>query len=185
MGTFSIFIIAIGLAMDVFAVSLGIGTSRKANSFRPIFRIAFHSGLFQGLMTLLGWLAGSTIASLIASFDHWIALILLSFVGIRMILSGVNQQVEEQSPNPTRGLTLMMICIATSIDAMAVGLSFAMLQVHILSASLLIGVVSLVLSVVGLLTGNTLGVHFGKRMEILGGLLLNGIGIRIVLSHLL
>ncbi len=184
MGIASIFIIAVGLAMDVFAVSLGIGTSRQAITFRPMFRIAFHTGLFQGLMTLLGWLAGSTIAHWIEGVDHWIALSLLAFVGIRMIISGLDKQMEIQKQNPTRGWPLMMVCIATSIDAMAVGLSLAMLSENIWWSSLVIGIVSTTLSVFGLLAGGRLGLRFGKRMEILGGLLLNGIGIRIVLTHI-
>jgi manganese efflux pump family protein len=178
------FIIALGLAMDVFAVSLGIGTSGRANSFRPAFRISFHAGLFQGLMTVLGWLAGSTVANLISGVDHWIALILLAFVGIRMVRSGLDQAVETHSEDPTRGKTLMMVCVATSIDAMAVGLSLAMLKVDILLASIIIGVTSLVLSIVGLLAGTALGQKFGKQMETMGGIILIGIGIRVVLSHL-
>jgi putative Mn2+ efflux pump MntP len=178
------FVVALGLAMDVFAVSLGIGTSGRANAFRPVFRIAFHAGLFQGLMTGLGWLAGSTIAGLISGIDHWVALGLLAFVGIRMVRSGIKGEAETHTQDPSRGKTLMMVCVATSIDAMAVGLSLAMLQMDIVLASLIIGVTSLVLSVGGLLAGNGLGQRFGKRMEVLGGLLLNGIGIRILISHL-
>lgn len=177
-------LIAVGLAMDAFAVSLGIGTSGAANKPRPVFRVSFHMGFFQGLMTFLGWLAGSTIATLISAFDHWIALGLLAFVGIRMIRSGLQDGEEIQKSDPSRGSTLIVICIATSIDAMAVGLSLAMLNVEILSPSLIVGVVTLILSLVGLLAGNQLGKKFGKRMEVLGGLILNGIGIRILLTHL-
>ncbi len=178
-------IIAVGLAMDVFAVSLGVGTSGKASSFRPVFRIAFHAGLFQGLMTVLGWLAGSSITHLISGIDHWVALGLLAFVGLRMVQSGFSKDVEAHAADPTRGKTLMMICVATSIDAMAVGLSLAMLQVNIAQSALIIGVTSTVLAVIGLLAGTGLGLRFGKRMEVLGGLLLTGIGIRILFGHLL
>ncbi len=177
--------IAVGLAMDAFAVSLGVGAGQNARSPRPIFRIAFHFGLFQGLMTFIGWLAGSTIVSLIASIDHWIAMALLAFVGVRMIRSGLNPEQDCRSGDPTRGGTLMVLCVATSLDAMAVGLGLAMLQVDILSASLTIGVVTLGLSLFGLLVGQKLGEHFGKRMEIVGGVILNGIGLRILLGHLL
>ncbi len=177
-------IIAVGLAMDAFAVSLGIGTTGRARRVRPIFRLSFHMGLFQGLMTFLGWLAGSSIASLISQVDHWVALALLAFVGLRMVKSGLSCEEEECQPDPSRGGTLLMLCIATSIDAMAVGLGLAMLEVDILSASLIIGVVTLGLSLFGLLAGDQLGSRFGKHMEVLGGILLCGIGVRILISHL-
>lgn len=180
----SILAIAIGLAMDVFAVSLGIGTTGQAATLRPRLRLAFHTGLFQGGMTLLGWLAGATIASLIDSLDHWVAFGLLTFVGVRMIRSGLQPNGECYNGDPTRGSTLIMICIATSIDAAAVGLSFAMLAVDIASASLIIGLASFALGSAGLFLGDRLGKKFGKRMEILGGLLLIGIGVRILITHL-
>ncbi len=181
---YSSLLVAVGLAMDAFAVSLGIGTTGVAKQPRPIFRLSFHMGLFQGLMTFLGWLAGSTVAGLISAFDHWIALGLLAFVGTRMIRSGLHPEAETQKNDPSRGGSLMMICVATSIDAMAVGLSLAMLKIEILSPSLTIGVVTLGLSLLGLLAGNQLGEKFGQRMEILGGIILNGIGLRILITHL-
>lgn len=177
-------LVAVGLAMDAFAVSLGIGTSGIANGPRPIFRLSFHMGLFQGLMTFLGWLAGSTIAVLISTFDHWIAFGLLAFVGTRMIREGLNSEVESHKDDPSRGGHLVMICIATSIDAMAVGLSLAMVNVQIISPSITIAVVTLALSLFGLLMGNQLGTRFGKRMEVLGGIILNVIGLRILYTHL-
>lgn len=142
--------VAVGLAMDAFAVSLGIGTSGIAKTPRPIFRLAFHMGLFQGLMTFLGWLAGSTIANMISTVDHWIAFVLLAFVGTRMIREGLDPEAEFHKNDPSRGGSLMMICIATSIDAMAVGLSLAMIKVEIISPSITIAVVTLGLSLFGL-----------------------------------
>lgn len=180
-----IFVIAVGLAMDAFAVSVGAGTSGQASAARPVFRLSFHLGLFQGLMTFLGWLAGSTIAAHIASFDHWIALVLLAFVGARMVYSGLHPEQENAHADPSRGGTLVMVSIATSIDAMAVGLGMAMLEVNILAASLIIAVVTLCLSLFGLLAGDRLGRRFGPRMEVLGGLILCLIGVRIVITHLL
>lgn len=171
--------------MDAFAVSLGIGTTGQARTVRPIFRLSFHMGLFQGLMAFLGWLAGSTIAGLISSVDHWIALALLVFVGTRMIRSGLDPNNESRCSETSRGAALLMICVATSIDAMAVGLSLAMVGIEILIPSLIIGLVTLGLSLFGLLAGGFLGERFGKRMEILGGLILNFIGIRILLTHIL
>jgi manganese efflux pump family protein len=185
MQTVVTFMIAIGLAMDAFAVSLGVGTTGQANHARPIFRLAFHLGLFQGLFAFLGWLAGSNIAALISGLDHWIALGLLSIVGVRMLRSGLADHPDARRDDPSRGLSLVMISVATSIDAMAVGLSLGMLQAEILSASLIIAVVTSGLSLFGLLAGSRLGERFGKRMELLGGLLLIAIGLRILLTHLL
>lgn len=179
------FIIAVGLAMDAFAVSVGIGTSQQADNRQARFRLAFHFGFFQGGMTLLGWLAGSTIAGLINNFDHWIALALLAYVGIGMIRSGLKKDEESYLADPSRGRTLMVLCVATSIDALAVGLSMAMIDTPVLIPSIVIAVVTSVLSVIGLFAGKRLGDLFGKRMEILGGLILLGIGVRIVVSHLL
>ncbi len=181
----SIFLIAIGLAMDCFAVSLGVGTAGTAVGLRPTFRLFFHFGLFQGGMTLMGWLAGKTVVGYIASVDHWVAFGLLAFVGVRMIRGGLQKAGDEPAiPDPSRGLTLVMLSIATSIDALAVGLSLAFLEVNVLWSALLIGGVSAVLSLLGLSLGNQLGLRFGKSMEILGGLILIAIGLRVVITHL-
>ena len=184
MHTVVTFIIAVGLAMDAFAVSLGAGTTGQAKHARPIFRLAFHLGLFQGLFTFLGWLAGSNIAALISSIDHWIALGLLSFVGVRMIRSGLDRRAEIQPNDLSRGFSLVIVSVATSIDAFAVGLSLGMLQAEILTACLIIAVVTSGLSLFGLLAGNRLGERFGKRMEVFGGLLLIGIGLRVLVTHI-
>jgi putative Mn2+ efflux pump MntP len=184
MGFVEIFLIAVGLAMDAFAVSLGAGTTRYLQGPRPVFRLSFHFGLFQALMPTLGWLAGSNIARFIASFDHWVALGLLTFVGARMIRSGLDPDGEVLAGDPSRGATLVMLAIATSIDAFAVGLSLAMLAVPILYPVVVIGVVTGCLSLLALLAGHRLGKVFGKRMEVVGGLILIGIGVRVVVSHL-
>lgn len=185
MDLISLIFTGIGLAMDCFAVSLGIGTTTLARSFRPVFRLSFHFGLFQGLMTLLGWLVGSTIARLIANVDHWIVLALLVWVGTRMIIEGFKPLEQKiKKADPSRGGTLVLLAVATSLDAMAVGLSMAIIKVDIWSASLMIAVISALLSLFGLMIGNRLGLVFGKRMEIVGGLILNGIGIRILITHL-
>ncbi len=170
--------------MDAFAVSLGIGTTRQASLPRPIFRLSFHFGLFQFFMPILGWLAGSTIASLISRLDHWVAMGLLTFVGVRMIRSGLDPENETYRSDPSRGGTLVMLSVATSIDAFAIGLSLAMLQVDIFLPSVVIGLVTAGLSLTGLLIGHKLGARFGKRMEILGGVILIGIGLRVLITHL-
>jgi putative Mn2+ efflux pump MntP len=185
MELFTVVLITVGLAMDCFAVSICIGTTPHSTPNRSKVRLAFHFGLFQGLMTLLGWLAGSTVAQFISQFDHWIALVLLGYVGINMIRSGLNPQGDCYECDPSRGRTMVMLCVATSIDALAVGLSVGMLKVGVVYPSILIGVITFAISMAGLLLGRKLGERFGKRMEVVGGVILNGIGLRIVLLHLL
>jgi len=186
MDLWTVLVIAVGLAMDCFAVSLGVGTTGQANSARPIFRLSFHFGLFQAGMCLVGWLAGSAVLPLIAGFDHWVALALLAFVGIRMVREGLRGEGQEAGgEDPSRGASLIMLSLATSIDSLAVGLGLAMLRTSILGAALIIGLVSAIFAAVGVLAGGKLGQRFGKRMEIVGGLVLVAIGIRVVISHLL
>ena len=179
----TIFFIALSMAMDAFAVSLGSGVKIGPGP-RPLFRIAFHFGLFQALLPILGWLFGNTIEPLVKGFDHWIAFGLLAFVGIRMIRSGLSKNEEEIVKDPSRGWTMVMLSIAVSIDALAVGLSLAFLGVSIWTPALIIGLVTGALSLIGLRVGNGVGKRFGKLVEVLGGLVLVGIGVRIVVSHL-
>lgn len=182
----TIFLIAIGLAMDCFAVSLGVGTAGTAIGPRPTFRLFFHFGLFQGGMTILGWLAGKTVVTYISAFDHWLAFGLLVFVGVRMIRSGLRKDGEVPAlADPSRGMTLVMLSVATSIDALAVGLSLAFLEVNVFWSAFVIGSVSAALSFAGLMLGNQLGIRFGKTMETIGGLILIGIGLRVLITHLL
>lgn len=180
----SIFI-GIGLAMDSFTVSLGIGTGGCANDRRAKFRLAFHFGFFQMAMTVIGWFTGSTVARYIEAFDHWIAMGLLAYVGGNMIRSGLNPDFDSYVSDPSKGRLLVFLSVATSIDAMAVGLSMAMLQAPWLVPAIIIGLVTWGLSSFGLLAGDRLGQKFGKRMEILGGLILLGIGVRILVTHLI
>ncbi len=177
-------LLAFALAMDASAVSLGIGAAGFARGARPIFRISFHFGLFQGLMTLLGWAAGTGLERLIAGVDHWVAVVLLGFIGLRMIISGLDPRPEARSIDPTRGLTMVVLSIATSIDAAAAGLSLAVLGHPIAFPAIAIALVSGGLSLAALTTGRKLGEAFGKRMEILGGIVLLFIGLRIFLTHL-
>jgi putative Mn2+ efflux pump MntP len=171
--------------MHYFAVSLGVGTVRTAVGLRPTLRLFFHFGLFQGGMTLLDWLAGKTVVTHISSVDHWVAFLLLVFVGGCMLRGGLRKEGEHPTiPNPSRGLSLVILRVATSIDALAVGLSLALLSVNVIWSALLIGAVSALLSLVGLLLGNPLGLHFGKSMQILGGIILIGIDLRVLLTHL-
>jgi putative Mn2+ efflux pump MntP len=180
----SILLIALGLAMDAFAVALGVGTTRKHVWFRPGFRLSFHFGLFQFLMPVIGWTLGTTVVQFIASYDHWIAFGLLAYVGVRMIKESFGEGDNQNSSDPTRKGMLVMLAVATSIDAFAVGLSLAMLKIPILYPSIVIGVVAAAMTVVGLALGHQLGSKFGKRMELVGGLVLIGIGLRVLITHL-
>lgn len=180
-----IVVIAVGLAMDAFAVSIAAAAAGKANSRRAVFRLSFHFGLFQFLMPVLGWFLGSRVAVYIEAVDHWVAFGLLAFVGVRMIRSGLDPDGESYNQNdPSRGFALITLSVATSIDAMAVGLSLAVLNVSIWYPSAVIGVVTSCLSVVGIRIGNRIGGAFGKRMEILGGALLILIGVKVLVEHL-
>jgi len=177
--------IAIGLAMDASAVSLGAGASALARGFRFRFRLAFHFGLFQFMMPVAGWLVGARVARHIAAVDHWVAFAILGYVGGRMIAAGLSAKPQPAGArDPSRGVTLVMLSLATSIDAFAVGLSLAMLDVAIWWASVTIGAVTGLLSAIALRAGSALGAAVGRRMEVAGGLVLVGIGLRILVQHL-
>jgi manganese efflux pump family protein len=158
------------------------GATRRDIWFRPGFRLSFHFGLFQFMMPIVGWAAGTTFVRFIEGYDHWIAFGLLAYVGGKMIKEAFEKE-REIGADPTRKWTLVMLAIATSIDALAVGLSLALLKVPILYPSLIIGVVAAGMTAAGLALGSRLG-KFGKRMELIGGLVLIGIGLRIVIEHL-
>ncbi len=175
--------IAVALAMDAFAVSLGAGTSGRARGVRATFRLAFHFGLFQFLMPVIGWAVGSTVAGAVEAVDHWIAFALLAFIGGRMIREALAADHEAPSSDPSRGWSLILLSVATSIDAFAVGLSLAMLRITVWLPSAVIGVVACVFSVVGHRFGDRLGRRFGRGMEVAGGVLLILIGVRIVVEH--
>jgi putative Mn2+ efflux pump MntP len=185
MSLIEIFLLAVGLSMDAMAVSICAAAAGFAVHPRPAIRIAFHFGFFQAAMPLLGWLAGSTIAPVMAGIDHWLAFALLAFVAVRMVRSGMSPDAPDPSCDPTRGSTLVMLSIATSIDAMAVGFSLALLAAPILLPCLVIGLTTFFLSFASTRLGGRLNLRFGKRMEILGGLVLVIIGLRILLSHIL
>lgn len=182
--TITSFLIALGLAMDAFAVSIGVSTSGQMPLLRSRLRLAWHFGVFQGGMTFLGWLAGKTIVGWIAAFDHWVAFALLVYVGVNLIRSGLSGAEKEIHVDPSKGWSLVILSVATSLDALAVGLSFAMLGQEVIFPALLIGLVALVLSGFGLFAGHKLGQALGKRTAVLGGLLLLFIGIRILFTHM-
>jgi len=183
MGLLEIILISIGLAMDASAVSMAAAAAGFASEKRQVFRLAFHFGLFQGLMPFLGWLLGSTIVEYIQHWDHWIAFILLAFVGGRMIYEAFGDE-DRMLTDPTRGWTLITLSIATSIDALAIGLSLSLLDASILIPCILIGVITAGLVVLATQTGKIAGDLLGRKVEILGGIILLGIGLRVLLTHL-
>jgi putative Mn2+ efflux pump MntP len=185
MNFLEVLLLAIGLAMDSFSVSLGASTSGHEMGRRSALRLAFHLGFFQFLMPVIGWYLGSSVAGVISSIDHWIAFGLLLFVGGRMIWGGTRENVAAFTSNPSRGATMVMLSVATSIDALAIGLSLAMLGISIWYPSVVIGVVTALISLAGIPLGARLGELFGKRVSIVGGMILVFIGVRILISHLL
>lgn len=185
MSTLTLLGIALGLAMDAFAVAIGAGLQLRQVTKRQIFRLAWHFGLFQAIMPVLGWLAGLTLVEFIEPVDHWAAFGLLAFIGGRMIYEALkHQEGETDRCDPTKGWSLVMLSIATSIDALAVGLSLAVLGIDIWYPAIVIGVVAGVLTIVGLELGTRFGALLGRRMEVVGGLVLIGIGVRILIEHL-
>lgn len=183
MSLLTIFILAVGLGVDAFSVAIGIGASNNKKSWAPVLRLSLAFGLFQFVMPLIGWLAGSTVVDRIQSFDHWIAFALLVLVGGKMIWEGLEKESDEQKTDQTRGWPLFLLSIATSIDALAVGFSFSLLKTAILFPAAIIGVVCFMMTAVGMIFGKGLVRIFGKKVEILGGLVLIAIGIKILIEH--
>ena len=177
---------AFALAMDAFAVSIASGVSLKKVSLRQTFRLSFHFGFFQALMPVIGWSGGLTVRSLIEQYDHWIAFLLLALVGGHMIRESFHSEKDTKEKNdPTRGLTLIILSIATSIDALAVGLSLSILNISIWVPALVIGIVAAIATGVGLHIGKKVGTasHVGQYAELVGGTVLLLIGIRILYEH--
>jgi putative Mn2+ efflux pump MntP len=185
MSFLAILAIAVGLAMDAFAVSLGIGLKQCQVSTRTTLRLAAYFGGFQAIMPVIGWLAGLAFARWITGVDHWIAFGLLAAIGSKMIYEAIWGDDEKNAEkDPTRGRTLIVLSLATSIDALAVGLSLALLGVQIWYPAVVIGVVAFAFTAAGLHLGCRFGSLLGKRMEIVGGLILIGIGVKILVDHL-
>ena len=175
--------IAVALAMDAFAVAMAAGSIVRPLSFRPIFRLSFHFGLFQALMPILGWLAGLSIHQFVHVWSRWVALLLLTGVGARMIFEALKTDDEERTFNdPSKGMTLVALSVATSIDALAVGISLAMMNISVWFPAFIIGLVASLFTILGLFLGSKAGDVWGKRVEVAGGVILILIGIKIMLS---
>ena len=177
--------IAVGLGMDALSVAIGIGAAARTITPGSVLRLAASFGLFQFAMPLAGWLAGRTVADSIGRYDHWVAFLLLALVGGKMIRDSFRHEKERtHASDPTRGMTLLVLSVATSIDAFAVGLSFAFLKAPIVHAGVIIGIVCFLMTAAGMVFGRKLGKLFGKKAELAGGLVLLGIGIKILWDHL-
>lgn len=176
---------AFGLSMDAFAVAIMASTLLETVTPRHLFRLAFHFGLFQALMPTMGWAAGISLKELLHAWDHWVAFGLLFLVGVRAVWGALRGKGESlRKGDPTRGLTLVALSVATSIDALAVGVTFAVLGVKILVPVLVIGLVAAAMTVLGMRIGRRVGRAFGKKAQLLGGIVLIGIGIKILLGDL-
>ncbi|NTV13047.1 MAG: manganese efflux pump [Desulfobulbaceae bacterium] len=186
MSPLALLLIALALAVDAFAVALATGACLPKVDARQTFRLTWHFGLFQAGMNIIGWAVGLTFRTLIESFDHWLAFALLLAVGGHMIYAALSDHPDQCGPtDPTRGWSLLMLSVATSIDALAVGLSFALLKVAIWVPALIIGLVAALLTGIGLHLGRLLksAARLGTTIEVGGGLILIAIGLNILHGH--
>ena len=187
MSFFNILAIAIALAMDAFAVAIATGISLKQVSFRQTFRLSWHFGLFQALMPMIGWGLGLTFRAVIEQYDHWVAFLLLALIGGNMIRASL--QTEDEDPQSkkeaTRGLTLVILSVATSIDALAVGFSMSVLSLSIIYPAIVIGIIAALFTIVGLHLGKVISASskISSYSELIGGLVLLGIGVKILYEH--
>lgn len=182
-----IFLIAVSLALDAFAVSVSSGISIPGFGGRQAVKMGLWFGGFQFAMPLIGWFLGSSVSQYIEAVDHWVAFALLAIIGGRMVWGALRQGAgeEDEAPADLSAKRLCLLAIATSIDALAVGVSMAFMRVDILISAIIIGVVAFVLSVVGGLVGKRLGALFQRRAELVGGLVLVSIGVKILVEHTL
>jgi len=181
---YSLLLLSVGLAMDAFSVATVTGFGLGRIKIRDAARMSISFGAAHTLMAIAGWVLGSTIVNLVSDYDHWVAFLLLAFVGGRMVKDGLDGD-GEVDPNEILGaVSLLMFTVAVSIDALAVGLSFRLEDLPMLVPSLFMGKGTLLFTFVGLLVGNRTGKAFGKKAQIMGGLVLIGIGARIVFTHL-
>ncbi len=181
----TLLLIAVGLSLDTVAVSISRGCMVRRLQVRHMVRIAFFFGFFQMLMPLLGWLGGLELRRLINPIAPWVAFGLLAFVGTKMIWESRRPADCELPRHPFHLLTLLGLALATSIDALAVGLSFSLLHMTIVLPVLIIGSVTFCLSFLAVIVGNRFGLLLERRMEVIGGLILIGMGLKILLEHLL
>lgn len=183
MGFIELIILSIGLAMDAFAVAICKGLSMFKMNWKKASIIGLYFGGFQALMPLIGYLLGINFQEKITSIDHWIAFVLLGVIGINMIKEAISKDSEKQNDS-IKFKDMLILAVATSIDALAVGITFAFLKVNIVLAISLIGIITFIISVVGVKIGNVFGDKYEKKAEFAGGIILILLGIKILLEHL-
>lgn len=183
MGAIEILLISIGLAMDAFAVSVCKGLAMKKMSWKKAIIIGLYFGIFQAVMPVIGYFLGTTFERFITNVDHWIAFILLVGIGINMVKEAFNKESENRNDN-VDVKTMLVLSIATSIDALAIGITFACLKIHIVMPVITIGLITFIISIIGVKIGNRFGDKYEKKAEIMGGVILILLGIKILLEHL-
>ena len=183
MGLLEIFVIGLGLAMDAFAVSICKGLAMKKMNWKKAIIIAVYFGIFQAFMPTAGYFLGSTFSEFVQKVDHWIAFILLAIIGGNMIKESRDDEAENRNDRVDIK-TMVILAIATSIDALAVGVTFSFFEVNLLAAVTIIGIITFTLSVLGVVIGNKFGDKFQNKAELTGGIILILIGLKILLEHL-
>ena len=183
MGAIEILLISIGLAMDAFAVSVCKGLAMKKMNWKKAAIIGLYFGIFQAVMPVIGYFLGNTFEIFITYVDHWVAFILLVGIGINMVKEAFNKESENRNDNVDMK-TMLVLSIATSIDALAIGITFACLKIHIVMPVITIGLITFIISVIGVKIGNRFGDKYGKKAGIMGGVILILLGIKILLEHL-
>lgn len=183
-----LFLLGIGLAMDAFAVSVCKGLGMRRLNKKQTFIIGLYFGGFQALMPLVGWLLGSQFQKYITRIDHWIAFILLGFIGGKMMIEAIREWNEEETVDvidaPLDHKNMLVLAVATSIDALAVGITFAFLDTPIIEAITVIGITTMIISIIGVVVGNFFGSRYKSKAEFIGGLILVLLGLKIFLEHL-
>lgn len=184
MNLYITFFMALGLALDAFAVAVSSGVVAERVRFRHALKIGIFFGLFQAGMPIIGWAAGSLFINVISGFDHWVSFALLCFIGLHMIYESLQHSSRQSRVNPLDLHILLLLSIATSVDALAAGISFAFLNVALVRTVIIIGLVTCLLSCAGYYLGDRLGTFFKTRIRIVGGVMLILIGVKILLDHI-
>ena len=183
MEIFEIIVIGIGLAMDAFAVSVCKGLSMKKMNWKSAIIIALYFGIFQAGMPIIGYFLGTTFSGFVENVDHWIAFILLAIIGVNMIKDSTDDEIEKRN-DKIDIKTMIILAIATSIDALAIGVTFAFFETNISLAVTVIGIITFILSLIGVKIGNKFGDKFQNKAELTGGIILIIIGLKILLEHI-
>ena len=183
MNIWELVILAFALSMDAFAVSVCLGLSAQKTTFKRVLIVGLYFGLFQAIMPLIGFFLGSLLTESFETFDHWLVFALLTFLGIKMIVGCFKDKKQEHKETSLHPRTMLPYALVTSIDALAVGISLAFLNTHIWYAVLIIGVITLMVSMLGVALGSLFGLKFKLKAELIGGIILILIGIKIVLEH--